>query len=103
MKKKDFDVIASILANDKHASVDELVMFANEEVGEVSHAILVERGLKKNDLKEPSKAECVDVIIDFIALFQRLGGTHKDFKEVFKRKTDKWATRIKTLSTSAKL
>jgi len=93
MKKRDFDFIKSIIKRDK-ATVDEIYLYLGEEVGEVAHAIAAERGLKRNDLKEPPKSECVDVIISSLGLFAKLGGTYKEFGKIFDKKSRKWDSRV---------
>jgi NTP pyrophosphatase (non-canonical NTP hydrolase) len=76
-----------------------------EELGEFSTAVCVEDGSTVKGYKtidEPSTSEAVDMMNVVMSLFFARGGDMKMFREVSKKKLDKWESKINRLKEPEK-
>lgn len=73
---------------------NKLLLFLNEEIGEVATCFLVEEGLKHKTLTESDKEEAVDVLIVALRLYIGCGGSKEHLQEYSKKKLKKWRNRV---------
>jgi NTP pyrophosphatase (non-canonical NTP hydrolase) len=73
---------------------DTLFRNTTEELGEVAAAVSIEDGEKFKPLPEPSKVECVDLVICALSLFFARGGQVDELRKIADTKLPKWEQRI---------
>lgn len=84
--RKLFQVIEENQKKDPQ-DVYTLLARAQEEVGELSTALLVENGDKNRELDEAAIIEAIDVVIIILSIFFTKGGTQEKMKQFLEEKT----------------
>lgn len=77
------------------ATKAEIMLYINEESGEISRALSQEIGIKPADIKETVPQECCDLLISTLALIARYNWSIDDIKEYMDKKLQKYENNVK--------
>ena len=93
--KKLLRKIRKIASKDLAAgNLAEMLLYAQEEMGEVAECVSTGLGYKNKPVKEPTHVECIDVIISMFGMYFAAGGKLEDIEKIMDRKSDKWKKRV---------
>jgi len=91
-----FQKISACVSQDKALTIEEWLLYLQEECGEVAACVATEKGLKNKKLKETSQEELVDVIITALAAYIFSGGTESHLNSYALKKVRKWENRLQS-------
>lgn len=72
----------------------DLMLYMQEEFGEIAQCVSTDLGLKYKNITEPTHVECIDLIIGTFAVFFQSGGKIEDIASLIDKKLGKWKKRL---------